>query len=167
MAQVKNGRGQPERKRVTPQPKRKTGRYTGDRVAWGLRRREAIKKDPWKHTRKGVPDGMRREDALKLWDEAREKAKAFMEDCEDQGIIPELVVPESDEEKAKEALNEAFVMALGPTDSRTKLQALRTVLEFTKQKPTTKIDQALSGPEEWLRGALAAHKATSGNDSAT
>jgi hypothetical protein len=114
-------------------------------------------------SRLGVPDGMRRADAKKAWAKARKKAAKFMEEFEDQGVVVRVPVPESDDEKAKASLNEACVMALGPTDSRTKLAAIRTVLEFTKQKPTQKIDNALSGPEEWLKAAIKANGAAPAN----
>jgi hypothetical protein len=45
-------------------------------------------------------------------------------------------VPETDEEIAKVCLWEACVLALGPVgDKRTKLQALGTVLKYTKPRP--------------------------------
>jgi hypothetical protein len=110
--------------------------------------------NPERMARTRVPDGMRRRDAIPLWDEAKRKADYIMEELEKDGLVPSVVVPDSDEEKAKVALHETCVMAFGPTEARNKLQALRTVLEYTKQKPITKIDQRVSTAEAFLQEAL-------------
>ena len=70
----------------------------------------------------------------------------------DEGIITplNLVMPDTDEDRATAALREATIMALGPTDKQTKLAAIRTVLEYTKSKPTSKSEVKLSSSEAFL-----------------
>ena len=82
---------------------------------------------------------MRKATAAKAWAKARTKADAFMTTLEAHGIVAAVVVPDSDEAKAKACLREAAVMALGPTDKRTKNMAINTVLTYTKGKPEQKI----------------------------
>jgi len=98
------------------------------------------------YSRLGVPDGMRKPEATKAWDVARTKADDFMRALEAQGTIAAVVVPDSDEAKAKACLREAAVMALGPTNNRTKVMAINTVLTYTKGKPLQKITAAT----DWL-----------------
>ena len=82
---------------------------------------------------------------------------------EDADMVPKVVVPGSDEEMAKLALSEVFLMALGPTEQRTKLAALSKVLEFTKAKPASKTDLRINNAEAWLEGVLADHQSTHGS----
>jgi hypothetical protein len=95
--------------------------------------------NPAKYSRLGVPDGMHKATAAKAWDRARTKADAFMTTLEAHGVVPAVVVPDSDDAKAKACLREAAVLALGPTDQRTKNMAINTVLTYTKGKPIQKI----------------------------
>lgn len=118
------------------------------------------KADPQRWSRKGVPDGMKRKDANKLWAKARAQADEWIKMLEDEGSL-ELdykIVPDSDAEKAKLALREAAAMALGPADNRTKLMAINTVLAYTKEKPTQKVDNTVRTSEDWLKAALEASK---------
>jgi hypothetical protein len=56
---------------------------------------------------------------------------------DENGIMPhtEMVVPETEEEMAIVALREAFLLCVGPTALPSKLQAINTVLAYTKTKP--------------------------------
>lgn len=92
--------------------------------------------DPTKYTRLGVPDGMRRAEAQKLWDAARAQASKYIAALETKGIIATTPVPDSDEEMAKAALHECAVLALGPGSARGRLRALRLLLAYTKELPT-------------------------------
>jgi hypothetical protein len=111
------------------------------------------RKNPARYSRHGVPDGMRKADAVKAWDAARDDADAFIRTMENAGIVAVVVVPDSDEAKAKAkaCLREAAVLALGPTDMRTKTMAINTVLSYTKGKPPQKIDTNTA--MDWLRAA--------------
>jgi hypothetical protein len=117
------------------------------------------KANPEKYKRTGVPDGMTRKQALPLWAKARSQANEWIKMLEDEGSLErdDVLVPDSDAEKAKACLKEACVMALGPIDNRTKLMALNTVLTYTKEKPVTKTESKISS-EDWLRAALDANK---------
>jgi hypothetical protein len=128
------------------------------------RRSEDIKSDRKKFTRLGIPSGMRRYDADEAWFQARAQAKHLIRMLENNGELrpDKLIIPDSDEALAKAALHEAAVLALGPTDNKTKLAAVNTVLAYTKQKPVTKIDTNLSA-NDWLKEAVAANKASNAN----
>lgn len=112
----------------------------------GLDKCRVAKKD-----RTGIPDGMRRAEADAAWAVADDNAKALIQKMKDDGELPLVVVPDSDDAKAEQALKEAFKIALGPlTHAQTKLAALRTVLEYTKSKPETKSKVTLDTAEKWL-----------------
>jgi hypothetical protein len=54
-------------------------------------------------------------------------------------------------------LRKACIIALGPSnDKRTKLMALNMVLTYTKPKSKERHSISTAGPEDWLRGAIAA-----------
>lgn len=153
-----------KRKKRTKNPNRK-GR---DPAAWAAlirspehqaKVRADRKANPEKYKRTGVPDGMTRKQALPLWAKARSQANEWMKMLEDEGHFDrdDVIVPDSDAEKAKACLKEACVLALGPIDNRTKLMALNTVLTYTKEKPVTKTENKVSS-EDWLRAALDANK---------
>lgn len=95
---------------------------------------------PERFSRRGVPNGMRKPEAMKLWSEANRLADLAMRGFGAQGVVPKVPmptgIPEADEEIPKCCLREACVLALGPgNDKRTKLQALGTVLKYTKPRP--------------------------------
>ena len=87
---------------------------------------------------------------MKAWDNARELADTIMRGFEAQGIVPELVIPDTDDAIAKAVLHEACVLALGPGNMRTKLLAAATVLKYTKAPPVQRVSSAITA-EEWLR----------------
>jgi hypothetical protein len=116
----------------------------------------AAKLNPENFWRRGVPDGMRKADADALWAEAHKLADRFIQIMKDQGELPDEVfevvtvdsegetqtisasVPVTDNGKAERALREVFVLAVGPSTQAVKLQAAKTVLDFTKSKPESK-----------------------------
>ncbi|MBW7970950.1 hypothetical protein [Bradyrhizobium sp. BR 10289] len=122
------------------------------------------KANPEKYSRAGVPDGMRRAQAEPLWARARELADRFIQIMKDKGELPqdeivlvqdgedvsEVRVPSSDDGKAEAALREAFVLAVGPSDQKIKIQAINTVLNFTKSKPESKSKLTLERAEDFL-----------------
>jgi hypothetical protein len=113
--------------------------------------------------RTGVPDGMRREEADAIWVKAREKASWIMDELEKEGVVQfSADVPE--DVMARDALREAFAMAMGPAPhtSKDKLTAIRTVLEWTKAKPATKTDLRLNSAEAWLEQVVKDHNDGSG-----
>jgi hypothetical protein len=110
---------------------------------------EDRRNNPQKYSRLGVPNGMRKAEAMKAWDTARTLADTIMSGFEAQGIVPAVVIPDSDEEKAKMALREACVIALAPGNLRTKLTAAATVLRYTKAPPVQR-RATPSSATEWL-----------------
>jgi hypothetical protein len=132
-------------------------------------------------SRLGIPNGMRRAEAEKLWDAAGKKADLAMRGFQRAGILPPTdaqlasITNEKflqllneglidDDPLANRVLRECFIIAMGPSDKRTKASAVGTLLAFTKPKPAQ--GQAIStniGPEDWLRAAIAAGSAE-GND---
>jgi hypothetical protein len=75
----------------------------------------------------------------------------------DKGELPELpddifdvAVPETDAGKAEAALKEAFVLAMGPSDQKIKIQAINTVLAYTKSKPESRSKLTLNKAEDFL-----------------
>lgn len=104
-----------------------------------------------KKSRMGVPDGMRKEEAMELWEKAKAQARRFVQIMEDQGKLPKVTIPGSEEEMAKQTLEHAFTYAVGPlTDAKTKASYMRIVLDFTKKKPETTNKLSLENSAEWL-----------------
>lgn len=121
---------------------------------------DIVKTTPARVSRLSIPNGMTRAEADEAWAKAQAQAEEIFRRMVDQGIIadvnPEdfervtikregvedvvILVPKTDDAKAAAAIKEACVIALGPTAQQTKLAALRTVLEWTKAKPTTKVE---------------------------
>ena len=121
------------------------GRRAGSVAHWEERRR-----NPAKFARTGIPNGHTKHSVAPLWAEARRKADRFIQKMMDDGVIPAVTVPDSDEAKGNAALHAACVIALGPTEQRDKLAAIRTVLEYTKAKPESKSKLTVSSSEQWL-----------------
>jgi hypothetical protein len=144
-------------------------------IAARHRSTEDRRKDPLKYSRLGVPTGMRKAEAMALWETAGEIADRIIGTLEADGTLPEVVIPESDDDVAKACIRELAIIAFGPgKDMRVKLMALYALLKYTKGKPTRHVDYTLT-PEEWLRqstrgdcSALAlrdsTHKTTDQND---
>jgi hypothetical protein len=117
------------------------------------------KANPAKYSRAGVPDGYRKATVAPLWARANELADRFIQIMKDQGELPdeivvvegiEVAVPTGDAGKAEAALREAFVLAVGPSDQKIKIQAINTVLNFTKSKPESKSKLTLNKAEDFL-----------------
>ena len=118
--------------------------------------------DPQKFKRTGIPNGKTRKQAEKLWAKARGYADRFIQIMTDKGELPaeedfyldsELekhVIPSTDEGKATAALREVFILAIGPSEQKVKIQALNTVLAYTKSKPESKSKLTLSKAEDFL-----------------
>jgi hypothetical protein len=62
----------------------------------------------------------------------------------------DLIIPADDAGKAEAALREAFALAVGPTDLKIKIQAVNTVLAYTKSKPEAKSKLTLEKAEDFL-----------------
>lgn len=129
------------------------------------------KANPEKYKRTGVPDGMRRAKAQRLWARAYALADRFIQIMIDKGELPpttdetvdvdvlnedgdvvgtkQVIVPSTNDGKAKAALREAFVLAVGPSTQQIKIQALNTVLNFTMSKPESKV-KLTTKPEAFL-----------------
>lgn len=95
-------------------------------------------------TRKGVPDGMRREEAEQMWIEARKKAKEDMAKLEKAGLI------DPADEQASEAMQATLEVMRSPMNQQIRLQAARQVLEWTKAKPASKQEMTINAAEAWL-----------------
>lgn len=102
-----------------------------------------------------VPDGMRKAEAVKLWAKANDLAGDFINMMKDEGDLPLVADPGSDEGRAEAALKEAFVMAIGPGDNKIKTANIRTILEWTKAKPESKSKVTVNKAEDWLLAAQA------------
>lgn len=77
---------------------------------------------------------------------------------EDSDICHDLTsvqVPSTDEEMAKEGLIALAKIALGPVGTRTRIQALNTLLSFTKAKPVSSVNVKVDSHEDWLKQAIA------------
>jgi hypothetical protein len=90
--------------------------------------------NPTTYSRLGIPNGMRRAEADAAWGAAAALADNAMAGLEAQGLVTGDALPNSDEGLAKAALHEVALLALGPTNKRTKMQALNILLAFTKAK---------------------------------
>ncbi|UGA46795.1 hypothetical protein HU230_0012430 [Bradyrhizobium quebecense] len=113
------------------------------------------KLNPQKYTRTRVPDGMRKAEAQKKWAKAEQLAERFIKMLEDEGDIPAVTVPGSDEEMATRALREAFTLAVAPGDQKIQTANIRTVLEWTRAKPESKSKVTVEKAEDWLAAAQA------------
>jgi hypothetical protein len=126
-------------------------------------RSRMMKEEPWRFFRRGVPNGMRKWQSEPLWAEARQLADRFIQIMKDKGELPDekvvitddegyesiVSVPTTDSGKAEAALREAFVLAVGPATQNVKIQAINTVLNFTKSRPESKTKLTLN-PEAFL-----------------
>ena len=122
-------------------------------IAARQRSAEDRRRNPMKYSRLGVPTGMRKAEAMALWDIAGKTADSIVRALEANGVLPEAVIPDSDDALAKACLRESAVIAFGPgRDQRTRLMALYALLKYTKGRPTRRLDYNLTA-EEWLRKA--------------
>ncbi|MGY3497146.1 hypothetical protein [Bradyrhizobium sp. USDA 4502] len=126
------------------------------------RREELRKADPERFTRTGIPNGMRRDEADRMWSVADAQADKVIQTLKADGLLPEtgtattataqsnIPVPDTDEGMAEVVLREAFKLALGPTGKRAKLQALDIILKYTRLKPMSVLKLATGAAESAL-----------------
>jgi hypothetical protein len=124
------------------------------------RRRSAEdrRKDPVKYSRLGVPTGYKKATAALAWADAAAKADEAMRALETRGLVETSPPLDSDEAIAKAVLHEAVKLALGPGGKRTKMAALKIVLDFTKARPAERIATRTT-IEDWLRWITDANQA--------
>lgn len=118
--------------------------------------------DPQKFKRTGIPNGKTRKQAEKLWAKARGYADRFIQIMTDKGELPadedffldadleKHAIPNTEEGMAKAGLREVFILAIGPSEQKTKIAALNTLLAYTKSKPESKSKLTLSKAEDFL-----------------
>jgi hypothetical protein len=106
--------------------------------------RASAAKRKGKPGRLGVPDGMRKAEAMEKWAEVKESAKQTMAELEKAGLLDEMPT------EAREALDTALQVMRMPQDQKLKLAAARLVLDFTKSKPASKSIVAVDEAEAWL-----------------
>jgi hypothetical protein len=119
--------------------------------------------DPQKFKRTGIPNGKTRKQADKLWVKAGKFADRFIQIMTDKGELPAVeedyflddnlekrLIPSTDDGMAREALREAFKLAVGPSEQKTKIAAINSVLAYTKSKPESKSKLTLSKAEDFL-----------------
>lgn len=109
--------------------------------------------NPMRFTRVGVPNGMRRRTAVKVWAKADKAADRFIQMLKDEGDLPQVTVPDTDAGMAEAALKEAFLLAVVPGDLKIKTANIRTILEWTRAKPESKSKVTVSTAEDWLKAA--------------
>jgi hypothetical protein len=141
------------------------------------RREELRLADPEKFSRLGVPNGLRKDEANKLWAIAAEQADKVVKILKAKGELPSvpepakgsrgtvmtatvppttvaataaIVVPETDDEMAEAVLREMFKVAFGPTGMRPKLQALNTIMKYTRLPPASVLKLAMGDPASAL-----------------
>lgn len=97
------------------------------------------------NNRLGIPDGMRKAEAIKVRAQVQETVKATMSELDKAGLLDE------SPEEAKQALAAAMEVMRMPGDQKLKLAAARLVLDFTKSKPASKAIVAVDEAEQWLK----------------
>ena len=95
---------------------------------------------------RGVPDGYSREQIEPIRTKIKDEAKRIvMKMSQDYNI---------EDEYAKTALETAVEVMRCPGDNRERVAAARLVLDFTKSKPVSKNELAISKAEDFLAGLL-------------
>jgi hypothetical protein len=142
---------------ATPEFREKMGQRDRARIS-------AAKLNPGRYSRLGVPDGMRRAEAIPLWAQAEEMADRCIAVLKRNGELPEgntdgevvvrdgqtIFVPSTDDGMAEAVLREVFVLALGPTSPQIKTRAIHTVLTYTKPRPPKNTKLMLNDPKAFL-----------------
>jgi hypothetical protein len=122
------------------------------------------KDDPTKHSRAGIPTGHTRETVAPLWERARELADRFITIMKDKGELPRRRGCGRSERRGRvrspcarhstrqgRGRAEGSLRARGrPLDQKIKIQAINTVLNFTKSKPESKSKLTLNKAEDFL-----------------
>ena len=95
---------------------------------------------------RGVPDGFRKHQIEPIRAKVRKEATELVE------IMAKKF--EIEDEYAKEALTTAVEVMRVPGETRERLAAARLVLDFTKQKPASKSEVAVSKAEDFLASLI-------------
>lgn len=95
---------------------------------------------------KGVPDGYTKAQIEPLREQAKKEAKQVVQIMSDKYEI--------EDDYSKEALQTAVEIMRVPGETRERLSAARLVLDFTKSRPTTKSEVAISKAEDFLASLL-------------
>lgn len=135
------------------------------------KREELRKVDPERFTRTGIPNGMRKDEAQRLWAKAEAQADKSIQTLKAAGILPEttaastvatttaanqssIPVPDTDEGMAEAVLRELFKVALGPAGTRSRVSALATIMKYTRLPPMAVL-QLATGTAEGVLDELA------------
>jgi hypothetical protein len=94
--------------------------------------------------RQGIPDGMRKAQAMPLVKAAKESAKETMKDLKKALVLEDFDI------RGEEALEAAIAVMRSPGDKKIALVAARLVLDFTKSKPATRSVIDVNKAEDWL-----------------
>ena len=94
--------------------------------------------------RAGVPDGMRKEEAMAKRAKATVRAAEIVETLINYELLPK------EDERGATVLREACAIALSPGNATTKLAAARLFLDFTKAKPAASTVLTVNKHEDWL-----------------
>ena len=95
---------------------------------------------------RGVPDGFRKHEIEPIRAKIRKEATELVEIMAEKFGI--------EDEYAKEALTTAVEVMRVPGETRERLAAARLVLDFTKQKPASKSEVAVSKAEDFLASLI-------------
>ena len=95
---------------------------------------------------KGVPDGLRKEQADNLRAKVKKEAEKVVEIMSQKYGV--------EDEYAKEALGTAVEVMRMQGETRERLSAARLVLDFCKQKPVAKSEVAVARAEDFLASLL-------------
>lgn len=116
----------------------------GYREWWNLRQKQNSEYMIESRSRFGVPDGMRKAEALKAWAEARRKAEIHMANMKKAGLMPD------DNEIIEKATLATLEILEGPMNQDMKLKAANQLLTFFKAKPASKSEVTVNAAEAWL-----------------
>jgi hypothetical protein len=99
--------------------------------------------------RVGLPEGYRRAEWNKIWAKRQQKAKVMVQKMKDTGVLDETRT--KDDERAEVALEFATAVVLSPEyNVKERLNAARTLLDFTKKKPAAVQDVTVRTAEDFL-----------------
>ncbi len=130
---------------------------------------EARRRNPNKYSRVGVPDGMRKAEAMEAWAQARAGADDYIATLAAKGVVASTTVPDTDEAMATACLHELAKIALGPGSPRTRLLAARSLLAYTKVLPEVRREIGITAEGLLAQVLATTHQANStenGNDEA-